>query len=104
MSKEKKDRMVNHVERWHQSGLTKKDYCIDHQLSYYQFKYWCKQLGYVKERQSRKASMDFISLHPVKQTWKNEESIIEILYPNGVCLKISSSTPLNIIQSLIHSI
>lgn len=101
MNKEKEAQMHYHIKQWQQSGLTKKDYCIEHQLRYYQFKYWCKQLGYVKKRQPRKTSPDFISLHPVRPAGVTEVSVIEITYPNGVSLKISSPTPLNIIQSLI---
>lgn len=103
MIKEKEEQMMCRIKQWRQSGLTKKDFCIEHRLSYYQFKYWCKQLGYVKKRQPRKTSSDFISLHPVKSSGVDRQSVIEITYPNGVILKISSSTSLNVIQSLIRT-
>ena len=102
MQSNKKEEMRKHVFQWKQSGQTKKDYCKHHQISYYRFKYWCNQLGYVKKRATpEKTKSDFITLKPT-DTIESQENIITITYPNGVHLNIPATSPVEKLTRLIR--
>ena len=101
MQKQKELEMQSHIEKWKGSGLTKKDYCKGTGLSYDQFKYWCKQLGYIKKRRSRNSGTEFVTLQPVEPI-QTINKPIEITYPNGVRVQISGDTPIKTIHSLIQ--
>jgi len=41
--KERQEEWRRHVEMWEESGLSKRAYCSEHELSYQRFLYWSKE-------------------------------------------------------------
>jgi hypothetical protein len=87
--------MFNHIEKWQQSKLTQKDYCIQNKIKLAAFHYWLR-----KYRQQRpKQPEGFFPIQVDSAT--NNTRAIQIRYPNGVEVELPVQTDLQILQSLI---
>ena len=87
-SEEKRERMLSLVGEWRSSGQTQKDFCALHGIKMGTFSYWVAQ--------SRDLSNpSFIALMP-----NSSASSVEIIYPNGVKLKVDGD--LGLLSRLIH--
>lgn len=88
----KETQMVSVVELWKQSGMTKKDFALEHGISYDSFKYWIRKL--YPDQPIRKADINiqdisFIELN--QEEFKQDHCRtpqIELTLPNGIQLKI----------------
>jgi len=74
--------------------MSNKDFCYQHGIGQAMFYYWQKKLA---ESQSNKPE----SFIPVQVTKYKEHPEMEIIYPNGVRLKLSPTTDLSVIRTLI---
>ena len=86
MNKDKK--MEALVSAYQKSGMGPKEFSIKHGVSVYQLKYWVKKL-----KQAPNCKRGFIELSPDGETSKSAYGVneaIEMLYPNGVVLKLTA--------------
>lgn len=76
------------------SGLTHKEYCKSLGLKYGTYKYWCRKYKAEKKiptKKGKKATSEFIDLKVSVPPVVSDS--LEIVYPNGVRLQLS--TPLD---------
>lgn len=101
-------------EEWKSSGLSVHDYCLNTGFTECKFYYWKKKL---QENAKPKAN-DFIPVQlnqhgnklkfspPVENNKflkeQGKEAICELVYPNGVLLRIDSGMTLDILKALIN--
>lgn len=88
-SKEKRDQMLSMIADWQQSGMSKKQYCDSRGINEAKFYYW-----FSRSREQDSASGSFT---PIDRSVRKE---IEIIYPNGVVLKVESD--LGLLSQLIR--
>lgn len=82
--------MLSLVSAWRSSGRTRKDFCAEHDIKEGTFAYWVS-----KDRQSGADAVGFIPIGPGPVAGP-----IEIIYPNGVRLKMGND--LGLLARLIH--
>lgn len=85
-----REQMELEIRKWRESGLKKKEYCQQHGITVSAFSYWITRIN-------QNNGKGFIPLIPPA---KSDTSCIEVIYPNGVRLKVSNSD-LRIISRLI---
>lgn len=90
---EQQEEMFALVESYQQSSQSQKEFCQEQGIKPSTFSYWIK-----KKRLSEKPSVGFIK---IDTTPALEENHLEILYPNGVRLKIKEKD-LSVISALIR--
>lgn len=61
---EHRSSMFSLIENWHQSGLSQKAFCTQHQIAVHQFQYWYRLYRTKKEVGLTKTEQGFIELHP----------------------------------------
>lgn len=76
---EKTERMLALVKQWRSSGMSQKEFCLEAGIKLGTFSYWVSR--------SKESEKGFVPLVPEKNTSTKE---IELIYPNGVKLKIAS--------------
>lgn len=88
----KETQMVSAVELWKQSGMTKKDFAMEHGISYDSFKYWVRKLYSeepIRRTDINNQAFSFIELN--QEEFKQEHCRtpqIELTLPNGILVKI----------------
>ncbi len=88
----KEAEMSSMVELWKQGEKTKKDFAMEHGISYDSFRYWTHKL--CPEESIRRTSFkdqDFSFIELTQENFKSEGSRIpqiELTLPNGIQLKI----------------
>ena len=87
------DEMRPIIEKWEVSGLTKKEFCKQQDLAPSVFYYWYKKY------KSAGSAGGFI---PIKIKNSIQESHLEILYPNGVKLKLSTDISPSLLRQYIY--
>jgi len=90
--------MFSFIRAWEKSGLSKKRFCKEHQVTEHLFYYW-----YRKYRQNNESTTE--GFVPVRLN--NNESItgsFEVSYPNGVRVSLPTGTNFSDIKSLIELI
>lgn len=101
-------------EEWKSSGLSVRDYCLNTGFTECKFYYWKKKL----QENTEPNTNDFIPVQlnqhggklkfstPVESNRllkeQDKEAICELIYPNGVLLRINSGMTLDILKSLIY--
>lgn len=84
-----REQMELEIRKWRESGMKKKEYCQQQGIKVSTFGYWITRINQNKGK-------GFVPLIPSAQS----TSGIEVIYPNGVRLKVSNSD-LRIISRLI---
>lgn len=98
-SKERQDRkeaMFARIEQCRQSGLSKKEYCRQNQITPSLFYYWQK-----KYKEQHHLTTGFLPLH-IKETPGFLNHAFEIQYPNGVCLRMAVMVDAQQLRMLIN--
>lgn len=85
-----REEMEAEVKRWRESGLKKKDYCQQQGITESTFSYWITRIN-------QSGQEGFVAI----KTPTGVSSSIELIYPNGVRVKVCS-TDLKTISQLIH--
>ncbi len=85
------------VEKWQVSGVLQDEWCKAHDLSTHTFRKWVSR--YRKEEQDVNSA--FIPLEMEAQK-SFPSSPLEVIYPNGVQVRISSLLPTDQLKSLIY--
>jgi len=94
MLTEKQEHMFSLVEQWRASGMTQKQFCKKHQVKLATFGYWNTRY----RRRQNEQSGGFVQVAS-----SSSSQDIEIIYPNGVRLSLSSdSGSWSMIGQLIH--
>lgn len=88
------------IDQWKRSGKKIQIYCEEQNLSIHTFRNWLKRER--KESRQVKATSDFIPIQiqksiPIKQ----ESGQIEIVYPNGIFIKLREDIDLSVVKTLI---
>lgn len=83
--------MLQLVEQWQQSSMSRKVFCEEHSLKLSTFDYWIAQKRRVNAPDS------FITLVPEVSS---DPQQVELSFPNGVRVKVSADVSL--IAQLIH--
>ena len=95
MSKQKiQDQMFEIVESFNASGLTRTEFCLKNNIKRPRFYYWAKRY---KEHQM--TSGGFIQLE-TEQVF-SRDSVIEIVFPNGVKIITNASASCNDLNRMI---
>jgi hypothetical protein len=82
-------------ESWECSQEPQSHFCKRHEVTLATFGYW--RTKYLKDKNiTRPALGSFIGLHPQLPEG------LEIVYPNGVRIRMPQSSPLTDVQALIH--
>lgn len=97
--------MYVYVKQWKGSGISPQRYCKENNLTTASFNYWLKD--YIKRNGpivNKQAKDSFI---PVKVSDTKPEdpentNRIEIKYPNGVCISLSTDTSIDKLKPLIN--
>ena len=71
-----------HVTQFRDSGLSKAQYCREHQLTYHQFIYWVPQFSPVSDESSTSVTTN--RFLPLTLTQSTQPSELEITLPSGV--------------------
>lgn len=106
---QKEARFRELIEEQRKSGLTILDFCSNHGIAPATFHYWKKKF---KKKSPRK---DFIPLivkpsgvdHPVGSALEEsglpaKDTLIEVVYPNGIMLRLKQDIDLSQLRALIH--
>ena len=91
MSSKKQLYYFDLIEQWEQSSLVKKDFCLQHNIKPATFQYWITKYHRAKQQ----PDSGFVALTP---TVRDQ---VEIIYPNGVRIQVSSADTARIAQ-LLH--
>lgn len=91
----KQEIMYSHVEDWQISGLTQSKYCESVGIKLATFSYWVVKF---KSETERECSSNFIA---IGKTPKTEGKEYEIVYPNGVKLRVETKD-LSELYSLVN--
>ena len=93
-----KAQMYPIISGFSKSGMTSKSYAALHGLNYGVYKYWLRKYNIDKKQQASTVSSDFI---PVAFTpASNITSRLEISYPNGVRVSVSTALDAQGIKTL----
>lgn len=76
-----REQMEIEIQKWRESGLRKKEYCKQQGITISAFGYWITRINQSKGK-------GFVSLISAPRP---ETSCIEVIYPNGVRLKVPAS-------------
>ncbi|MGL5275934.1 IS66 family insertion sequence element accessory protein TnpA [Myroides sp.] len=91
----KQEIMYSHVEDWKTSGLTQSKYCESVGINLATFSYWVIKY---KNKTLEKGVSNFIA---IDKTSKTEGKEYEIVYPNGVKLRVETKD-LSELYSLVN--
>ena len=88
------EEMCSYIDEWKQSGLSRKAFCRKRGIAPSTFSYW-----YTKYTPSDSGQGgDFVEVNPILS-----ESI-EVIYPNGVKIRMPQKSSLSALQALINLI
>lgn len=101
MSHRTRKEMYPLIENWEKSGKSKKRFCEEVPINLHTFKYWLKKRN--KERDSKTSSSEFVELQieQPRELSKNEYIYAELIYPNGVHLRLHHPLSSKALKDLI---
>lgn len=96
MAKEgnKSAEMSDLIKLWRTSGVSKKQFCIDHQINIHTFTYWIGKEGVLE------SPVGFMEINSQKSS-----SYVELYFPQGAVLRLSSEvsmTQISLIKTLLY--
>lgn len=94
-NQEQREKMFLLLKSCKESGKSNKDFCQENGIGQAMFYYWQKKF---METQNEKPE-SFIPVQFKKENGHSDP--MEIIYPNGVRIKVSSTTELSIVRTLI---
>ena len=92
---EKESKMFALMASWESSGLTRQEFCKDHDIKLSNFSYW--RTRYLRSQSSKK-SEHFVKIKPAVAT------SIELIYPNGVKIVLPANSDSATLSTLIRLI
>lgn len=98
----------HHVDAFHQSGLSKAQYCRDHDLTYHLFIYWSAKLNDVVPDTAAASKAPTGKLVPATITTNNAQTLfqhgLQIHLPNGVHISGIDSSSVRWVGQLIEQL
>jgi transposase-like protein len=88
---ERREKMLQLVTDWQQSGQSQKAFADAHDIKLFTFRYWIQ-----KHRQQQQSSDSFLQLDSQLAT-----AGITIRYPNGTELQLPANSPVSTIKGLL---
>lgn len=101
----KKEEMYTLVSIWQPSNETKTSFCKTHSINIHTFNYWLKKYTLSKTDSSASVSKKFVPLQVLPQDsqgFQGEFGGIELYYPNGVRLRLTSEVSTDYIACLVR--
>jgi hypothetical protein len=95
--------MFSLIEKWHESGISQKEFCSRHDLSKHAFYYWLRKY----KQFNQPSEKGFIPLEvgsPIIQPVNDTRGDICIRYPNGVLVTLDRTVSISRIKALIKAI
>lgn len=96
MTRKSESEMFPIIEEWESSDENREAFCRRHNVSLSTFSYWRTRYAKSKIGATAHQQGKFIELSP-----ETFEDYLEILYPNGVRLRLPSGSSLSSLQTLI---
>jgi len=93
MGTRKEKDMFDLIHRWEDSDEDRTTFCNANGLTLYTFSYWRTKY---RKSQARSASSGFVELKPTSPT------CLEIVYPNGVVIRLPQTSSLSDLKALIQ--
>ena len=90
---EKESKMFALMSLWESSGLTRQEFCKEHEIKLSNFSYWRTRY---RKSQTASGSENFIKVKPVLAT------SIELIYPNGVKMVLPANSDIATLSALIN--
>ena len=91
--KERRDYMFTLVRQWRESGLTRKEFCLQHGITLSKFGYWIA-------RWKADQSVEGTGFIPMVSSGSGPMAMLSVVYPNGVRLEVPSAD-LGLLSGLI---
>ena len=97
--------MFEKVESFLGSELSQTEFCQQHGLAYWTFRYWLKkyQAHQPMPLQSAAPPTDFIPLHLQASEPLLQTSTCEIEYPSGVVVRFCGAVDVDMLSQLLHA-
>ncbi len=95
-----------HLAQWHYSGLTQKQYCLEHQLSHRQFLYWRSRENLLQQQQAMPVCavpVSVVSHHHNVVEPDSSHHHIELLIGSAK-LRLPMNTPPEYIAQLVSAL
>lgn len=107
---EKETRFEKLIQQQQESGLTIKDFCFNQGIAPSTFHYWRKKIGNSKQEKGfiplvvkpSNSTMPCRSNHSSRPGTNENDALLELVYPNGTCLRIKQDLDLDHLRSLIR--
>lgn len=84
------------IEEWENSGTTQKRFCEDKKIGLSRFQYWRKR--YLSEHTEGPEGFAPLRFHKGDVP----DHTLEVIYPNGVRLKVEGRIPTSHLRELVH--
>lgn len=100
--------MFEMVERFLESRFSQTEFCHQHEIAYWTFRYWLKkyQAHKLHQRPNTSESEPGSAFVPVRiqppETVRLHSSSCVIEYPNGVLVRLSGAVDAQLVAELIH--
>ena len=97
-NKRKREHWKHHIESWQVSGMVQREYCRQHNLSYYQFGYWKKRIVQTE------TAAKFVSLNLSSFTNKHPSqsgSALRVVVSNGLKVEVEAGFDPHLLGQLI---
>jgi len=91
--------MFSLIKKWHESGITQKEFCSQHDLSMHAFYYWLR-----KYKQANQSSENQFMPVEIRSPGNGAWGEIQIHYPNGVLVTLDKAVSLSRIKALIKAV
>lgn len=96
MTRKTQQEMFPLMEQWATSGESRESFCKLHTIPLSTFSYWRGK--FIKAQSHREGSPDFVKLQPTTATR------LEVVYPNGVTVRVVENLDLVSLRALIQLI
>lgn len=93
-----KEDMYCYIEEWQRSGLSRKEFCKKHGIAASTFSYWYSKYRQSEGLEPTTSSSDFIKVNPMLS------DSLEVVYPNGVRIRLRQNSSISDLRALIQLI
>lgn len=90
----------NHVLKWKQSGLSMKQYCLEHGISYWSFRDW--KMKFETDGVQTDAGIGFVEVPVALSRAKKEYEPIEIVLLNGIRLLVNENSGMEHLKDIVR--
>jgi hypothetical protein len=88
--------MFDHINRWQQSALSQKQYCVENNIAYYVFHYWYKRY---RDEHGINHSPSFIQMNV--QSSASSSPVVELVLVDGTRLLFHQHVSSDYLKSII---